>query len=277
MDPTWLRRHLGEPGLKLLDASWFLPAEERDPKREFEERRIPGARFFDIDEISRQNTPLPHMLPDSRDFEDAVRALGVDRGDAVVTYDGLGVFSAPRAWWMFRVFGHDNVAVLDGGFPAWAAGGNPLEHGPAPEVIPGNFSAAFRPELVRSLDEVRGALAQAAAAVVDARGVPRFRGEEPELRPGVRPGHIPGSRNVPYGAITPEGRLAGPDAVRVRFAQAGVDLDRPVITTCGSGISACILALGLYRAGKKDVAVYDGSWTEWGSRPDTAVAVGEDS
>ena len=270
----WLAARLGEPDLCVLDGTWHMPQLRRDARAEFVQAHIPGAVFFDIDRIADPTTALPHMLPTAEAFADAVGVLGVGTGDRVVVYDTRGVVSAARVWWTFRAFGHDRVGVLDGGLRAWKAEGRPLEAG---ERTPPrrSFRAALRPELVRDLDAVRRNLATHAEQVVDARSRGRFEGTEPEPRPGLRGGHIPGSLRLPYESLYQlDGTLKPPDALRAAFAGAGVDLTRPITATCGSGVTASVLALALHLVGHGRVAVYDGSWTEWGGRPDTPVAAG---
>jgi thiosulfate/3-mercaptopyruvate sulfurtransferase len=232
---------------------------------------VPGAVFFDIDAIADRTTSLPHMLPSPEAFAAAVGALGIGSGDRVGVYDVRGVVSAARVWWTFRVFGHEAVAVLDGGLRKWQAEGRPVEHG-APKPAPRTFTARLRPELVRSLDAMRANLTSRAAQVLDARSAGRFAGTEPEPRPGLRGGHIPGSLNLPYETLyRADGTLKAPDELRGAITAAGVDLGRPVVTSCGSGVTASVLALALYLVGRPDAAVYDGSWSEWGSRSDTPV------
>jgi len=270
----WLAKRLDDPKVVVLDASWHMPAEGRDPRAEYAERHIPGAVFFDIDQVADHSTDLPHMLPSPQDFATAVRRLGVEPDSTVVVYDSVGVFSAPRVWWSFRAMGHDQVFVLDGGLPKWLAEARPIETGWR-EPQHGEFKAHLRPDLIRDLAQVRKIVAEGGAQLVDARGAVRFRGEAPEPRPGLRAGHIPGAKNVPYaGVVGADGTLAAPAAIKGAFAAGGVDLKAPIATTCGSGISASILALALARIGRDDVAVYDGSWTEWGGQADTPVATG---
>jgi len=270
----WLSEHLGDAGLVVLDGSWHMPADGRDAKAEFGAAHIPGAVFFDIDAISDHASPLPHMLPAPQDFATAVRRLGVDAGSTLVVYDTVGVFSAPRVWWSFRAMGHAQVFVLDGGLRKWVAEGHPVEAGWR-ESEHGEFKAHPAADLLADTEAVRAALSSGAAQVVDARSAVRFRGEAPEPRPGLRAGHMPGARNVPWSqVVAADGTLAAPAQLMAAFEAAGVDPAEAIITTCGSGISASILALALARLGRDDVAVYDGSWTEWGSRADTPVATG---
>lgn len=275
MDPLvtteWLTAHLADPDVRVVDASWHMPAAQRDPRVEFEAAHIPGAVFFDIDAVADRTTDLPHMLPSADELAAAVGALGIGNEHRVVVYDTRGVMSAARVWWTFRAFGHDAVVVLDGGFKKWLAEGRAVESGrAAPE--PRKFAARARPELVRDLRAMLDNLETGGAQVLDARSAGRFAGTEPEPRAGLRAGHIPGSLNLPVDALSrPDGTLRPVEELRTAFAAAGLDPERPVVTSCGSGVTASVLALGMYRIGRTDVAVYDGSWSEWGARPDTPI------
>jgi len=267
----WLARELGAADLRVVDGSWHMPQAKRDARAEFVAAHLPSAGFFDIDAIADHSTPLPHMLPRPQAFADAVGALGIGDGDRVIVYDSRGVASAARVWWTFRVFGLDGVAVLDGGLPKWKTEGRPL-HAGAPAPSPRAFSARLRSALVRDLDAVRANLKTQREQVLDARSAGRFHGTEPEPRAGLRPGHIPGSLNLPYDTLyRPDGTLLATEELRRAFAASGLDPAKPVVTSCGSGVTASVLALALHRLGREDVAVYDGSWSEWGARDDTPV------
>ncbi len=269
---AWLAAHLGEPDLKVMDATFYLPHLKRDARAEFEQAHIPGAVFFDIDAVADHANPLPHMLPDAKAFADAVGALGIAAGDRVVAYGGRGLIASARVWWTFRAFGHERVAVLDGGLAGWRKEGRPVEAG-TPTPTPGRFVASLHENLVADLARVRAIVERHDAQLIDARSRGRFAATEPEFRPGLRGGHIPGSLNLPYNELfSADDAMLPADQVAGAFARAGLDRTRPVVATCGSGVSAAVLALGLYRLGRRDAAVYDGSWTEWGGRADTPVA-----
>ena len=275
--PDWLAAE-GDAGsnVRVLDGSWHLPTMARDPAAEFLEAHISGAAFFDIDGICDPDSSLPHMLPTPEHFARSVSALGIGNDSHVVVYDSVGLYSAARVWWMFHVFGHESVSVLAGGLPRWRAEGHAVEGG-TPTITPGFFAATVRDEtLVRSFEQVRATVGTGAAQIVDARAAARFSGEDPGPRPDLPRGHIPGSRNVPFDAVLDDDDSAlGDDAaIRRAFAEAGVDPARPVIATCGSGITACTLAISLAAIGAEQVAVYDGSWTDWGSRADAPVESG---
>ncbi len=272
----WLARHLKDPDLRILDASWYLPAMERDPKAEYEQAHIPGARFFDIDEISDARSELPHMAPTIEKFMSRMRAMGVGDGHQVVVYDGMGMFSAARVWWTFKLMGKDDVAVLDGGLPKWQAEGREIEDLP-PMIRDRHMTVQRQAHLVKDVTQVSAASKLRDTEIIDARSAARFRGEAPEPREGLRSGHIPGSKNVPYDSLmTEDGTMKAPDALRTVFEAAGVDLSKPAITTCGSGVTAAILSLALERLGKSDHSLYDGSWSEWGQFPTLPVATTED-
>lgn len=270
----WLLAHLSDPDIRVVDASWYLPMSGRDPRAEYAEARIPGAVFFDIDEICDLSSPYPHMLPPAEKFASRARRLGLGDGNHIVVYDGSGISSAARVWWMFRVFGHDEISVLDGGFPRWKGQGKPLSD--LPEIgRERHFTARFNALMVRETGQVGAAAESGRTQIIDARSAGRFSGKDPEPREGLRGGHIPGSCNLPFTALFDEDRLfKRGDALRRAFLDAGVDLNRPIITTCGSGVTASVLALGLHLLGHRNVGLYDGSWSEWGSREDLPAETG---
>lgn len=271
----WLAKHLKDPDLRILDGSWYLPADERDPKAEYDAAHIPGARFFDIDEISDARSSLPHMAPPIEKFMSRMRAMGVGDGHQIVVYDGAGIMSAPRVWWLFKLMGQENIAVLDGGLPKWVAEGRPTEDMP-PITRDRHMTVRFQNQLVRDVTQVAHASKLGAPQIVDARAAARFRGDAPEPREGLRAGHIPKSRNVPFGTLLNADKTYKTTAeTKAVFEAAGVDLTKPIVTSCGSGVTAAVLALALERMGHKEWALYDGSWSEWGMFPTVPIATGD--
>ncbi|XP_059443073.1 thiosulfate/3-mercaptopyruvate sulfurtransferase 2-like [Corylus avellana] len=288
----WLLANLKEPDLKVLDASWYMPDEQRNPIQEYQVAHIPGALFFDVDGITDRTTNLPHMLPSEDAFAAAVSALGIENKDGLVVYDGKGLFSAARVWWMFRVFGHDRVWVLDGGLPRWRASGYDVESSASSDAIvkasaaseaiekvyqgqaigPITFHTKFQPHLVWTLEQVKKNIEERTHQHLDARSKARFDGSAAEPRKGIRSGHVPGSKCIPFAQVLDASQTLLPaDELKRRFDQEGISLESPVVTSCGTGVTACVIALGLHRLGRSDVAVYDGSWTEWGAHSETPV------
>lgn len=262
---AWLERHLKDPDLRIFDASWYMAEMNRDARAEYDAAHIPGARFFDIDEISDQRSALPHMVPPTEKFISRMRAMGVGDGHQVVVYDGAGLFSAARVWWLFRLMGKTDVAVLDGGFPKWRAEGRPVED-MAPMMRDRHITVSKQNQMVKDVTQVAAAAKLKDHEILDARSPGRFRGQEPEPREGLRSGHIPGSKNIHYRTLlNDDGTMKSPEALKKVFQAAGVDLSKPAITTCGSGVTAAIISLALERIGHRDHALYDGSWTEWGA------------
>jgi thiosulfate/3-mercaptopyruvate sulfurtransferase len=272
----WLVSHLTAPDVRVLDCTYFMPGAPRTGRQTYDSHHIPGARFFDIDDVADGDTALPHMLPPPEKFSSRVRKMGLGDGHRVICYDQNGFVASARVWWMFRVMGHADVAVLDGGFEAWRAAGGAVEDLPPHFMADRHFTVRPRRDLVRDLDQMMQTVSGASAQIVDARSAPRFRGEAAEPRPGLRSGHIPGSLSVPYSQlIAADGRLKSDAELRAEFEKAGVDLSKPIINTCGSGVTAAVLALAQSVAGHDGAAVYDGSWTEWGAETaSTPVATG---
>lgn len=271
----WLQERLGKPGLSIIDGSWYLPAHGRDGRSEYETVHIPGAVFFDHDQVVAPDSPLPHTLPRPRLFAQFMSSMGVDEKDAIVVYDGPGFFSAPRLWWMLRLMGAREVYVLDGGFDRWRAEGRPVTAEPT-KIAPCYFDVDCDSARIVSFEDMQRIVAEGAVQIADARPAGRFTGTEPEPRPGMRGGHMPGARNVPASSLSRDGRLLPVEELRDLLEEAGLDLSRPVVTSCGSGITAAVISLALASVGHTDNRLYDGSWSEWGGRADTPVVTGND-
>ena len=271
----WLQAHLKDPDLRILDGSYYLPQMGRDPRAEYDAAHIPNARFFDIDDVADHGSDLPHMVPPVEKFMSRMRAMGVGDGHQVVVYDGMGLFSAARVWWLFKLMGQNNIAVLDGGLPKWQAEGRPVEDLP-PVIRDRHMTVRRQNHMVKDVTQVSAASKLGDYEIIDARSPGRFRGEEPEPRAGLRPGHIPGSKNVCFkDLLNADQTMKNPVEIRQIFESAGVDFNKPAITTCGSGVTAAVLSLGLERIGKTDHSLYDGSWSEWGMFPTVPVATGD--
>jgi thiosulfate/3-mercaptopyruvate sulfurtransferase len=278
---TWLIEtdeladELGAPDLVIIDASWYMPSEGKDARAEYLEKHIPGALFFDIDEIADTKSTLPHMLPPPEKFSSRMRSMGIGDGSRIVVYDSRGLYSAARVWWTFRVMGVDDVSVLNGGLPKWKREGRALESGPPTNRTARHFTARRNLDLVRDLSDMKSLLKDKSAQIIDARAPERFKGKAPEPRTGLRSGHIPGAHNVPFGKLlNQDGTLKSAPELQRLFEQAGIDLNKPVVTSCGSGITASVLALGLAEIGHRRTSVYDGSWSEWGADQSLPIETG---
>lgn len=270
----WLEQRLGQPGLSIVDGSWYLPAQGRDARAEYDAGHIPGAVFFDHDAVVEPGSTLPHQLPSPQNFARFAGAMGIAETDTIIVYDGPGLFSAPRTRWMFRVMGAPDVFILEGGLDSWKKEGRPLT-ADLTKIAPNVFDAAFDSSLVASLDDMRRIVEDGSSQIADARSAGRFAGDEPEPRAGLRGGHMPGARSVPFAGLTKDGALAGTAELKRTLEAAGLDLSRPVVTSCGSGVSAAIISLALETLGHRDNKLYDGSWAEWGGLADTPVVKGK--
>ena len=271
---AWLAERLTAPDIRVIDGTWFMPNSGRDARALYEERRIPGAIFFDIDDIADKSTGLPHMLPSPEMFSSRMKKLGVGDGARVVVYDNHGLFSAARVWWTFRAMGHEDIKVLDGGFPAWEVGGFPIETGSPQARGERHFTARYRADLVRDIADMRRVVTSGGATVMDARPGDRFRGEAPEPRPGLKSGHMPGSKSTPTSVLVRDGFLLPRAELEAAFAAADADLRKQLICSCGSGVTAAVVALALARLGRWDAAIYDGAWAEWGAAENAPVVTG---
>jgi len=271
----WLRQRLDEPGIKIVDASWYLPAQNRNGAAEHAASRIPGAVFFDQDKVVAPGSDLPHTIPNPADFGRAVGELGLSETDTIIVYDGPGMFSAPRVWWLLRMFGAGNAYVLDGGFDSWKAQGFPTQTGDPATPAPADFNSNPNTDAVTGFGAMRSIVELKTSQIADARAAGRFAGAEPEPRAGLRSGHMPGARNVPFATLLDGGKLKPLTQLRAVLEGAGLDLDKPVVTTCGSGVTAAVITLALQSIGHRDNTLYDGSWSEWGSHDDTSIVTGE--
>ncbi len=275
VETEWLAQHLTSPDVVVIDASWHMPATGRSGRAEYMEKRIPGAIFFDIDDISDEKSSFPHMLPSTVKFSSRMKKMGIGDGARIVVYDTSGIFSAARVWWTFRAMGHQDVAVLNGGLKKWKAEGRPIEDGPPPRRSERHYTPLQNTEIIRDIDEMKALLKRPGAQIVDARPKARFEGAEPEPRPGLRAGHIPGSKNIPsQSLLNADGTFKSEAELAAIFKSAGIDVTRPVVTTCGSGVTASMLALALAVLGQTNAAVYDGSWAEWGQDNGLPVETG---
>lgn len=275
VDADWVEKQLGAPEFRIVDASWYLPAQNRNGAEEYASGHIPGAVFFDQDAIADHSTELPHTIPSPEFFAAEVGKLGISETDTIVVYDGPGIFTAPRVWWLFRVMGAEKVYVMDGGIDGWKHEGRPLEID-LPEPAPAAFQTKFDSSRVTTFVDMQEVVASRIAQIADARSTGRFAAEEPEPRVGMRGGHMPGAKSLPSGVFSVDGKFKSLPELKQTIEDAGIDLAKPVVTTCGSGVTAAIITLALHSLGHTDNTLYDGSWSEWGSKPDTAVVTGRD-